>query len=140
MGAGQGKNSILVYRDLLVWQKAMSLVTQIYQQTGVLPKDELYGLTSQIRRSAVSIPANIAEGYGRNSTQDYIRFLRIANGSLFELETLLEICRNLSFIGEQECSELFEQMQELERMLGSLITKVGKRYKGLGTEAQGTKA
>ncbi len=109
-----------------MWQKAISLVTQIYQQTRTLPKDEQYGLTSQIRRSAVSIPANIAEGYGRNSTQDYIRFLRMANGSLFELETLLEICRNLSFIDNQTYSALFEQMQEIERMLHSLITKVGK--------------
>ena len=127
MGEGQGKKSIQVYRDLLVWQKSMAMVTEIYKLSSALPKDEQYGLTSQIRRSAVSIPANIAEGYGRNSTQDYIRFLRMANGSLFELETLLEICRNLSFIDDQTYSALFEQMQEVERMLRSLITKLGDR-------------
>lgn len=134
MREGQAKNSILVYRDLLVWQKSMALVTRIYQQSSTLPKDELYGLTSQIRRSAVAIPANIAEGYGRNSTQDYIRFLRIANGSLFELETLLEICRNLSFIEGETYSSLFEQMLEIERMLRSLITKLGdsaRRHEGI---------
>jgi four helix bundle protein len=134
MREGQAKNSILVYRDLLVWQKSMALVTRIYQQSSTLPKEELYGLTSQIRRSAVAIPANIAEGYGRNSTQDYIRFLRIANGSLFELETLIEICRNLSFVDDQTYSALFEQMQEIERMLRSLITKLGdsaRSHKGI---------
>jgi four helix bundle protein len=70
------------YRDLIVWQKAMRLVTEIYRFTEGFPKDERYGLTSQLRRSSVSLPSNMAEGYGRNSTQDYVRFLRIANGSL----------------------------------------------------------
>jgi len=73
------------YRDLLVWQKAMTLVTEVYRKTKTFPREEVYGLTSQVRRSAVSIPSNIAEGYGRNSTSDYIRFLQIASGSLYEL-------------------------------------------------------
>ena len=73
------------YRDLVVWQKSMELVTDMYTITKVFPKEELYALTSQIRRSAVSVPSNIAEGYGRNSTQDYVRFLQIACGSLYEL-------------------------------------------------------
>lgn len=73
----------------------MKLVTDVYLITKPLPKEELYGLTSQIRKSSVSVPSNIAEGYGRNSTNDYIRFLQIASGSLYELQTQLEICLNL---------------------------------------------
>ena len=79
------------YRDLFVWQKAMELVTAVYAIPKVFPKEEQYGLTAQIRRSAVSVPSNIAEGYGRNSTLDYTRFLQIARGSLYELQTQLEI-------------------------------------------------
>ena len=75
------------YRDLLVWQKSMSVVTEIYAIAQGFPSSEIYALTSQIRRSAISIPSNIAEGYGRNSTGDYKRFLQIAAGSLFELQT-----------------------------------------------------
>ena len=112
------------YRDLIVWQKAMKLVTEIYKHTKSFPEDERYGLTSQLRRSSVSLPSNMAEGYGRNSTQDYIRFLRIANGSLFELQTQLEIARNLSFITGEVFAELYESSREIERMLSSLIKKI----------------
>ena len=112
------------YRDLKVWQKGMKLVTEIYRETQSFPEDERYGLTSQIRRSSVSIPANMAEGYGRNSTKDYIRFLRIANGSLYELQTLLEIARNLEIISIDAFSNVYEKSREIERMLGSLIRKI----------------
>ena len=112
------------YRDLLVWQKAMELVTEIYHRTRTFPDEERYGLTSQLRRSSVSLPSNMAEGYGRNSTQDYIRFLRIANGSLFELQTQLEIARNLKFLPQESFSILFELSREIERMLSSLIRKI----------------
>lgn len=112
------------YRDLQVWQKAMQLVTAIYKSTKGFPVEELYGLTSQIRRCSVSIPANLAEGYGRNSTQDYVRFLRIASGSLYELQTLLEISRNLCFINANDFTLLYESSREVERMLSSLIKKV----------------
>ena len=115
------------YRDLIVWQKAMELVTAIYHHTKSFPEDERYGLTLQLRRSAVSLPSNMAEGYGRNSTQDYIRFLRIANGSLFELQAQLEIARNLGFLAEESFSVLFEFTREIERMLSSLIKKVNPR-------------
>jgi len=77
----------------------MRLVTETYHCTKSFPSDELYGLTSQIRRSSVSIPSNIAEGYGRNSTQDYVRFLRVANGSLFEYQTQIQIACELKFFG-----------------------------------------
>ena len=86
------------YRDLMVWNKSMKLVTDVYLITKSLPKEEIYGLTSQIRKSSVSVPSNIAEGYGRNSTNDYIRFLQIASGSLYELQTQLEICLNLEYL------------------------------------------
>ena len=89
------------YRDLIVWQKSMKLVTQIYLITKRFPKEELYGLTPQIRRSCVSIPSNIAEGYGRNSTNDYVRFLQIASVSLYELQTELEIFLNLVYLSKQ---------------------------------------
>ena len=112
------------YRDLIVWQKAMELVTETYNHTKSFPEEERYGLTSQLRRSSVSLPSNMAEGYGRNSTQDYIRFLRIANGSLFEMQTQLEIAQNLGFLKEESFSNLFELSREIERMLSSLIRKI----------------
>ena len=115
------------YRDLIVWQKAMKLVTEIYRHTKSFPEDERYGLTSQLRRCSISIPSNVAEGYGRNSTQDYIRYLRIANGSLFELQTQLEIALNLCFLSEESFSILFESSREIERMLSSLIKKVNSK-------------
>lgn len=103
----------------------MQLVTQVYLITKSLPKEELYGLVPQIRKSCISIPSNIAEGYGRNSTSDYLRFLQIASGSLYELQTQLEICLNLGYLSKQSFEEIYEQSREIERMLGSLIKKVG---------------
>ena len=120
------RHTVKTYRDLLVWQKAMQLVTQIYSITKNLPREELYGLTSQIRRSSVSIPSNIAEGYGRNSRNDYLRFLQISIGSLFELQTQLEICLNLKYLPENNHSEIYEQSREVERMLSSLIRKLNE--------------
>ena len=113
------------YRDLVVWQKSMQLVTQVYLITKRFPKEELYALTPQIRRSCISIPSNIAEGYGRNSKNDYLRFLQIASGSLYELQTQLEICLNLDYLSKQRFEEIYKQSREIERMLSSLIRKVG---------------
>lgn len=112
------------YRDLLVWQKSMSLVTEVYKITQSFPSTEMYALTNQIRRSAVSIPSNIAEGYGRNSTADYKRFLQIAVGSLFELQTQIEIALNLNYVSKDIFDEIFEKAKELDRMLSSLIRKI----------------
>ena len=112
------------YRDLVVWQKSMVLVTEVYEISKKFPKDELYGLTSQIRRCAISIPSNLAEGYGRNSTNDYIHFLRIASGSLYELQTQMEISLNLQYIDRREFENLYELSREIERMLSSLIRKL----------------
>ena len=114
------------YRDLIVWQKAMQMVTNIYQLTGDFPKNELYGLTSQIRRCAISIPSNIAEGYGRNSTDDYLRFLNISRASLYELQTQLEISFNLNFLVKADFEKIYEATREIERMLSSLIIKINR--------------
>ncbi len=112
------------YRDLIVWQKAMNLVTLLYKITMQFPVDEKFGLISQIKRSAVSIPSNIAEGYGRNYRKDYSRFLQIARGSLFENQTQVEIAVNLSFIKTEDLKEVQELSLEVEKMLNSLIKKL----------------
>lgn len=117
-------NEIKSFRDLLVWQKSMVLVTEVYNYTGRYPKEELYGITSQIRRSAVSVPSNIAEGYGRRSTGDYTRFLQISVGSLYELDTQLEISRNLGYLTDEQFSNLSANCNEISKMLHSLIKKL----------------
>jgi four helix bundle protein len=114
------------YRDLIVWQKAMSLVLNLYTETKSWPKEEIYGLTSQIRRSAISIPSSIAEGYGRNSTGDYIRLLQIASGSLYEFQTQLEISFQLAYLKEEKYVEINSLSIEIEKMLSSLISKLKK--------------
>lgn len=112
------------YRDLIVWKKSMLLVTSIYKLTEKFPDDEKFGLTSQIKRSAVSIPSNIAEGYGRNYRKDYSRFLQISRGSLYENQTQMEIAINLLFLNEEDLKEIKELSLEVEKMLNSLIKKL----------------
>jgi four helix bundle protein len=109
------------YGDLIVWQKAMAMVTEIYRVSKLFPRREDYGLSSQFRRCAVSIPSNIAEGYGRHSRNEYIRFLQIAPGSLYELQTQLEIAANLGYLKKEEFDALYESTREIERMLSSLL-------------------
>lgn len=107
------------HKDLKVWQESMDLVIEIYRETGGFPKEELFGLTSQIKRSVVSIPSNIAEGAGRQSNMEYVRFLYIALGSASELETQLEIAFRLGFISD---SSLFEtKTRHIKSMLSNLI-------------------
>jgi four helix bundle protein len=117
---------VKTFRDLLVWQKAMQFITDLYRGTRYFPKEETFGLTSQIRRSAISIPSNIAEGFGRRSTDDYLRFLQIAVGSLFEIQTQLEISKNLEYLATGEFEKLYESSREIERMLVSMIHKTRK--------------
>jgi four helix bundle protein len=112
------------YRDLIVWQKSMNLVIMVYDQTKQFPNEEMYNLTSQLKRSAVSVPSNIAEGYGRNSSGDYIRFLQIASGSLYELQTQLEISLRLNFISTENYNKIISLSIEIEKMLSSLISKI----------------
>ena len=116
--------TIKTFRDLIVWQKSMDLVTQIYRASGNFPKSEFYGLISQLRRSAVSIPSNIAEGYGRRSTGDCVRFLQNFVGSLYELQTQLEIAKKLEYLTEFEFNGLYGNTREIERMLLSLVSKI----------------
>lgn len=122
----QPAGRIKTYRDLLVWQKAMKLVTDIYLITQKFPQTEAYGLTIQIRRSAVSIPSNIAEGTARNSRKDYLRFLHVALGSLFEMPTQLEISENIGFQKANQFELINEAGREIERMLSSLIRNLKK--------------
>jgi len=110
------------YRDLLVWQKAIELVTDIYRMTRGFPKDELYGLTSQIRRAAVSIPSNIAEGQGRLTRGEFRQFLGQARGSYAELETQLIIARNLGYLSQP--GNLIEQLAEVGRLLNGLLSSL----------------
>ncbi len=108
------------HRDLLVWQKAMRFVTDIYQVTRMFPKEELYGLSSQLRRSAVSVPSNIAEGHGRASRNEFHQFIGHARASLLEAETQVEIAYNLGYIDEGVFARLCEQSSEIGRMLTGL--------------------
>ena len=112
------------FRDLKVWQKSMVFVTNIYKITQNFPKDERFGLTSQIRRSSVSVPSNIAEGFGRRLPKEFKHFLRISISSLFELQTQLEICKNIELIDPNIFAQYFENSREIERMLKSLISSV----------------
>ncbi|NRT15592.1 four helix bundle protein [Flavobacterium sp. 28A] len=112
------------FRKLLVWQKSMSLTTKIYTGTKNFPKEELFGLTSQIRRSTISIPSNIAEGLGRDSNKELIRFINIAVGSLFELQTQLEIAKNIYYLNNEDFNNLYEDSREVERMLIAFLKKL----------------
>jgi four helix bundle protein len=109
------------HRDLIVWQKAVQLVVYLYEVTRTFPKEETYGLTSQIRRAATSIPANIAEGQGRRLAGEYQHFLGNARGSLWELDTHLEVSFLLNYITQQQYQELRSKMDEVGRMLNGLL-------------------
>lgn len=111
------------YKDLQVWQKSMEIVMAIYTETNTFPANEKYGLVSQIRRAVVSIPANIAEGYGRNSSKSYAAFLKIARGSLYELETELLIADKLNYIQLENKLIILNAIEEVGKMLNSLIKK-----------------
>ena len=112
------------YKDLTVWQKAMDLTTEIYRLTQKLPKEELYGLTNQLRRAAVSIPSNIAEGNGRASTGDYVRFLIMARGSNAEVETQLLLCVRLDYLTQSDIEETLSLNDEIGKMLTTMIKKL----------------
>ena len=115
------------YRDLEVWQMAIDLAEQCYRATKCFPKDELFGLTSQIRRAAASIPANIAEGQGRESTKDFLRFISIARGSLMEVETHLILSRRIGLMDQAALESLMTKSDRISRMLAGLRKALEKR-------------
>ena len=115
------------HRELIVWQKSMDLVVEIYKLVKLLPKFETYGLSDQMRRAAVSIPSNIAEGQGRQSTRDYVKFLLIARGSCAELDTQLEICIRLEYFKRTDIENLLQLSDEVGKMLSAMINKLGDR-------------
>ncbi|MGK7935216.1 MAG: four helix bundle protein [Xenococcaceae cyanobacterium] len=112
------------FKDLIIWQKGLVIAEKCYFLTGLFPKDELYGMVQQIRRSAVSIPANIAEGYGRRYTKEYLRFLNIARGSINELETHLILSERVKLCKKQEVEIIISLLREENKMITSLIKKL----------------
>ncbi len=115
------------YEELDVWQKGVSLAIEVYKVTELFPRSERFGLMGQIRRAATSIPANIAEGWGRGSTKEYIQFLLVARGSLLELETHLVISQKLNYVKEEQFEDLKMQTRRIGRMLNGLIQALRAR-------------
>ncbi len=116
------------YKDLLVWQQAIDLTVNIYALTSSFPKSELFGLSSQIQRAAVSVPSNIAEGHARDSTKEYLRFISIALGSLAEVETQLVIANKLQFLNNEMMGELLGKTGEIGRMLRGLQKSLKAKF------------
>ena len=109
------------YRDLIVWQKAMALARQAYSLSRMLPKNEAYGLLAQVRRAAVSVPSNIAEGHGRLTDSQFRHFLGNARGSLYELQTQLELAGDLGYLDNEQLHKLMEQGAEVARLINGLL-------------------
>ena len=112
------------YKDLIAWQKAMDLVVEVYQVTANFPRDERFGLTNQLRRAAVSVPSNIAEGQGRGPTQDFVRFLRIARGSVQEIDTQLTLAMRLGFLPQEHYDRLAAMITEVAKIINGLIRSI----------------
>jgi len=139
LGQGARGESMQVksYKDLIVWQKAMDLVAMVYQETKRFPKEELYGLTNQLRRAAVSVPSNIVEGHARNSTAEYRNFLSMARGSLAEVETQLLIAERLKYIESEKLAELLSLQIETNKMTNALINKLAPHPSSLAPKKGG---
>lgn len=121
------ENRVNSYRDLKVWQKGMDLLVAVYKATDTFPKKELYGLSSQLQRAAVSIPSNLAEGSSRRSTKEFLRFINIATGSLSELETQLIAANRLTYISQNELDTLLNFTDEISRMLQGLYNSLERK-------------
>ena len=115
------------HKDLRVWQQGIELVTSIYMMTKAFPKDEVFGLVSQMRRAAVSVPSNIAEGYARGTDREKLHFLRISSGSMSEIETQLMLSLNLGYISQEVYDELSERVTSVWKQLNALISSLKKR-------------
>jgi len=114
------------YQELIVWQKAMDLVMLVYAATNSFPQKEVFGLTNQLRRAAVSIPSNIAEGQGRKTTRDFFHYLSISNGSLQELETQVILASRLNYLDEDQQSEILDRSAEVGRLINGLVKSLSK--------------
>lgn len=123
-GSVEAKMSVKSYRELIVWQKAMDMVAEVYKATEGFPREEIYGLTSQIRRAAVSVPSNIAEGQGRKSTNEFLHHLSIARGSLMEVETQLLLAARLSYLKPTDVAPFMERTSEIGRLLNGLYNSL----------------
>jgi len=121
---------VLDYKDLRVWQQAIELVALIYSATQAFPQEEIYGLKSQLRRAAVSVPSNIAEGQGRTSTGEFRHFLGIARGSLLELETQVHVAHKLHFLSEERVTVISEKWKDVIRMLNALMNALPEDGRG----------
>lgn len=119
------------YRDLEVWKRAMKLAKRIYQVTGKFPADERFGLTNQIRRAAVSIPSNLAEGHARSGAAEFSRFISIAMGSLAELETQIILSADLSYLDDEPANEILTELDEIGKMLRGLSKSIAARKRNL---------
>ncbi|MBP7257546.1 MAG: four helix bundle protein [Chitinophagales bacterium] len=117
-------SKIASYKNLIVWQKAIEFVTVIYKTTKLFPSDEKFNLITQINRAVISVPVNIAEGYGRESSKNYLQFLRISRGSILELETLLLISKNLNYLPIEDYEKLTENLNEISKLLQGLIKSI----------------
>lgn len=120
------KKEIKSFRDLIIWQRGINLVKEVYKETQNFPKQELYGLTNQIRRSAISIPSNVSEGHIRQHRAEFRQFLSMALGSLAELETQIIISRELDYIPSETSENLIDQMDSLGKMIRGLMKKLIK--------------
>lgn len=116
------------YGELIAWQKAMDLAVEVYRHTGDFPQSERYGLVSQVRRSAVSVPSNIAEGQGRGTTKDFVHFLHVARGSLQEAETQILLSERLGFLSAEARLDLTTRAAEVSRILGGLIRSLATSH------------
>jgi len=114
------------YQDLIVWQKAMDLVEEVYKTSKNFPREKIYGLTSQLRRAAVSIPSNVAEGQGRTTTPDFLRHLSIAYGSLREVETQILIATRIGFLAQERCYDIMNSANEVGRLLNGLMASLAR--------------
>ena len=119
-------STIKSYKNLLVWQKGIEIVKEIYLICKDLPNEEVYGLQSQMKRASISIPSNIAEGYGRNYTKSYVQFLKIARGSLLELETQIIISKELELINQDKYINIIKLITEESKMLNAFIKSISK--------------
>ena len=118
------KTKIQSFRDLIIWQKSMDFVTTVYEKTALFPREEQYGLSSQMRRAAISVPSNISEGFRRQHAKEYRQFLAISLGSLGELETHFEIAQRLKYLPVESCRKNLSEIETLCRMIQGLSNKI----------------